>query len=94
MQHGCVIIPGMDHIQRIRDARTHLNNVVYTAHAALYDAITEALRDGARVQDVVEASEYHRNHIRRIAQAAGIPDLRRRPRKRTAETGSPTCPPL
>lgn len=43
---------------------------------ALAEAIVEALRAGWRPSEVDAEVPYDRNHIRRIAKAAGVPALR------------------
>jgi hypothetical protein len=39
-------------------------------------AIVDALKAGVRPRDIAEIAPYDRNHIRRIAKAAGVPPLR------------------
>lgn len=42
----------------------------------LHQAIVTALRAGVRPRDVAAIAPYDRNHIRRIADAAGVPPLK------------------
>jgi hypothetical protein len=42
----------------------------------LHQAIASALRAGNRPRDVTKEVPYDRNHVRRIADAAGVPALR------------------
>lgn len=49
------------------------------ARDALHDAIVKHLKErNARPGEVSDHTPYDRNHIRRIAQAAGVPPLRER----------------
>lgn len=67
-------------LQHIRDAKVAYDKAVAEATDTFHNAIADALRAGEHVQDVAEASGYHRNHVGRIRRAAGIPDARRRPK--------------
>jgi hypothetical protein len=71
---------GMDPLDRVRRARATRDKAVAEATDTFHNAIADALRAGEHVQDIAEASGYHRNHVGRIRRAAGIPDARRRPK--------------
>ncbi|MEV0726027.1 hypothetical protein AB0I37_25015 [Micromonospora purpureochromogenes] len=74
----------MDHLTRIRDARTARDHAIAQTTDALHQAIADAIRDKAPVEQVAEAAGYHRNHIGRIARERGVPDARTLRRKTDA----------
>lgn len=64
---------------KVRDAVTRLNSAdeqLKEAREALGEAIADALRAGVRPTDLEREVPYKREHIRRIARAAGVPPLR------------------
>lgn len=71
----------MDHIARIREARTARDEAIERTTEALHQAIADAVRDRAPVEQVADAAGYHRNHIGRIARERGVPDARTLRRK-------------